>query len=538
MLGLSYFRVTHKLLILTLLPIVVLGGISFTAMRDAEQDLTHSEAVVAAHFMQLNAITAIDRSLSENVLDTAHKTRAGMMLWSETRSAINHAKDVIALHWPELPNAPELAVELAPNDQQKQALQRILARLDNLVTQESGYEMGNFIDLELYAEIDPVLAWLRSLNGHLSAATMADFQAKHEQSRRHHQTLNLILASAILVILLISAAVLNSIRTPVAIAREAMRRVSDEADLSVRMQVANHDEFADIAADFNTMMATTATLINKSKGVASNLTTTANELKTTSEQALEKSHYTRSELTQAANTAQEMSESVNSIEHFCRSAAESSQQANAHAAKNVEVMKASTAQITTLSNDINHSVEHIESLLEHNKQIGGMVLVIKAVAEQTNLLALNAAIEAARAGEQGRGFAVVADEVRALAKRTQESTVSIEEIISQIQGTTDDIANRIHANAAFATQCAETIAASERELSEVMTSIADVLQQNEGIAQNVTEQAARTERVAQSLRLVAEFAEQSSTSFDNTAQLTNSVFDMAAELQTEISHFQ
>ncbi|WP_019604593.1 methyl-accepting chemotaxis protein [Teredinibacter turnerae] len=233
-----------------------------------------------------------------------------------------------------------------------------------------------------------------------------------------------------------------------------------------------------------------------------------------------------------------MSESVNSIEHFCRSAAESSQQANAHAAKNVEVMKASTAQITTLSNDINHSVEYIESLLEHNKQIGGMVLVIKAVAEQTNLLALNAAIEAARAGEQGRGFAVVADEVRALAKRTQESTVSIEEIISQIQGTTDDIANRIHTNAAFATQCAETIAASERELSEVMSSIADVLQQNEGIAQNVTEQATRTQRVAQSLRLVAEFAEQSTTSFDNTAQLTNSVFDMAAELQTEISHFQ
>lgn len=541
-LGFRSLKVTHKLVLLALIPLLLLGSLIVFAMRDSNISHQRSSQLVEQRLQQLQAIDAIDHAITASTVDIAYKTRSGMMLWQETRESFKNSRKTIDSNWPLLPAASpdevQGAQQFEDSDSVLRELNAILSKLSDIAAEESGYDLGNYIDLDLYTQLDPILHWLRQLNQQVYAASLKDLEENRSHLSARQSVLAIIFGVSVLVILAFSGLMLSAIRNPVAKLREALRKVGDEADLNVRVYIGNNDEFAEIAKDFNTMMAKIAALINKAKNVADALNATAHDLNSSSDEAREKARRTQRELSNAAVTAREMSESVNAIQGFCQTSAEAAQSADSHATTNFAVINESTEKVRSLSQAINESVQQIENLLGHSQQIGGMVEVIVSVAEQTNLLALNAAIEAARAGEQGRGFAVVADEVRGLAQRTQQSTASIEGVISQIQKATDNIASRIHNNAEFANNCAEIIAKSDQELSHIMQSFRNVHTQNEGILKNISEQAGSTERVAHSIGVIADIAEQSLQSLEKNAQLTRSVFELAGELKKEISSFQ
>jgi methyl-accepting chemotaxis protein len=180
----------------------------------------------------------------------------------------------------------------------------------------------------------------------------------------------------------------------------------------------------------------------------------------------------------------------------------------------------------------------VNSLREHGQQINSVLTVIKAVAEQTNLLALNAAIEAARAGEQGRGFAVVADEVRSLAQRTQQSTGEIETVIANIRNATDDAANQMKKNEDFANQGAQTIKDSEVNLQVITSSFTEIISKNETISQNQYEQQQSVKAVKNMMERVFSLSQSSQQNTENVLDNARSVENLSLELKAALTQFR
>ena len=195
-------------------------------------------------------------------------------------------------------------------------------------------------------------------------------------------------------------------------------------------------------------------------------------------------------------------------------------------------------QIKQLAEAINQSADQMHVLREHGQQINSVVTVIKAVADQTNLLALNAAIEAARAGEQGRGFAVVADEVRTLAQRTQESTVEIESVIANIRQATDEAAAQMRTNALFADDGAETIRTTEASLHVIIESFANIIDKNKLINHNQSEQLQAVNNVNNMMNQIFSLSQKSKDTTELVLGNAKDVENLSSKLKTALTHFQ
>ena len=204
-------------------------------------------------------------------------------------------------------------------------------------------------------------------------------------------------------------------------------------DMTVQVEVDSHDELGDLAADFNNTVLKVRELIRQ-------VSTTSDQVQEQSRQveniATESSHAAASQRSQIEQVATAMNEMAATSQEVARSAAlavTNAEEVNNQTLSGRRLVESSVDGIEKLSGEIENSVRVINQLADDSSSISRVLDVIKGVAEQTNLLALNAAIEAARAGEQGRGFAVVADEVRTLARRTQQSTEEIEQMIVRLQ---------------------------------------------------------------------------------------------------------
>ncbi|WP_339649027.1 methyl-accepting chemotaxis protein [Halopseudomonas pelagia] len=191
-----------------------------------------------------------------------------------------------------------------------------------------------------------------------------------------------------------------------------------------------------------------------------------------------------------------------------------------------------------LAGDVEEAAGVINRLEQDSDKIGGVLSVIQAIAEQTNLLALNAAIEAARAGEQGRGFAVVADEVRALAARTQASTRDIQEMIQSLQAGSGQAVAVMQRGAALASQSVEQAAGAERSLNDTAQSVVRINDMAAQIASACEEQSQTTEEIARNISGIRDLSNQAAQSSEESRQASESMAKLAAGLQRQVGRFR
>lgn len=311
-----------------------------------------------------------------------------------------------------------------------------------------------------------------------------------------------------------------------------------QGDLSVQIK-------ADGLKDTRVLGESLATLVNAFRNQVSELKTNATSLSnsagelsiitTETNQAIQQQ---QQETEQVATAINEMAATVHEVATHAEEAASAAQSADKATTEGQKVVNDTIAQIDFMAQDIENATAVIQRLKEESENIGSVMDVIQGIAEQTNLLALNAAIEAARAGEQGRGFAVVADEVRVLASRTQQSTQEIQAMIDKIQaGSTD--AMKAMEESKNRTQATVSQAATAGEsLKLIAEAVANISEMNIQIASAAEEQSAVAENINQNIVSINEVANVTSRGATQTATSSESLASLADSLQALVARFK
>jgi len=265
----------------------------------------------------------------------------------------------------------------------------------------------------------------------LSETTTSRINDELARSSMLNWILSLSLISLLMVIIYRMA---TGIIKPIQSLSQIMDHVSNHNDLTLRAEHKDRkDEISNMAQHFNKMMQEFHAMLTRVYDSASQLSSSSSQLNSASQDTNERVSRQNNETEQVATAINEMTATVQEVAQHAADAADASRSADEEAHKGKNVVSANLASIRKLADEVNNTASTLNQLSSDSENIGTVLNVIRDIAEQTNLLALNAAIEAARAGEQGRGFAVVADEVRTLAQRSQQSTQEIEEIVTRLQ---------------------------------------------------------------------------------------------------------
>ncbi len=309
-------------------------------------------------------------------------------------------------------------------------------------------------------------------------------------------------------------------------------------DLSARLNLHSRDEMQQIADAFNDMSNRIQQLIRSIVDNANQLATASQQVSSAAQESARNLERQRRETDMVATAMEEMSSTVHEVANNAAGAADATQQANSDAHHSMQTVQKSTKAIAALAQEVEHTAQAIQQLEQSSESIGTILDVIKGIAEQTNLLALNAAIEAARAGEQGRGFAVVADEVRTLASRTQESTAEIETMITRLQDGARKAVETMDSSRERAQNSNEEANQAMHSLESIVQIITQINDMNTQIASAAEEQNVTSAEVTRNISTIRDLAEQNSAAAEQTSRSSESLSEIASQLKQMVSRFK
>ena len=309
-------------------------------------------------------------------------------------------------------------------------------------------------------------------------------------------------------------------------------------DLSHNIQVTRRDELGVLQQGIQRMGTTLRELISGIRDGVTQIASAAEELSAVTEQTSAGVNSQKIETDQVATAMHEMTATVQEVARNAEQASQAASDADGQAREGDKVVAEAIAQIERLAAEVARSTDAMSHLQQESNKIGSVMDVIKAVAEQTNLLALNAAIEAARAGEAGRGFAVVADEVRGLAQRTQKSTEEIEGLVAGLQNGTQQVANVMNNSRSLTDSSVELTRKAGASLENITRTVSNIQSMNQQIAAAAEQQSAVAEEISRSIVNVRDVSEQTATASDETAKSSVELARLGSQLQQMVSHFR
>lgn len=341
-----------------------------------------------------------------------------------------------------------------------------------------------------------------------------------------------------LILGIITYLIIRSIINPVARITQVISRIEVSKNLTLRCDASTQDELGEIAQHFNSMVGSFQQLIEQ---VIDSVSTINTSSKSVSENAMLASEGVAQQLNETdmvATAITEMGATIDEIAKTTELAALKAGKTHDNAQMGQTEVEQTIVKIRQLSEQINTSASVVDELERDSETIGSVLDVIRGIAEQTNLLALNAAIEAARAGEQGRGFAVVADEVRSLAMRTQTSTQEIANIIQTLQSRTRSIVQLMDASQKQGAESAEQAAAAGELLKLINNDVRNIMDMSTQIAAAIEEQSMVAAEVNKNVVVIRDIAEQSSHAADANASASDELRTRAEYLVSAVSHFK
>ncbi|MBK5529254.1 methyl-accepting chemotaxis protein [Pseudomonas sp. TH06] len=374
----------------------------------------------------------------------------------------------------------------------------------------------------------------------LIAINAADAKTASLQAGDHYDSaitgIVIVAVVAALATVLLALLLTRSIVTPLNRAVEAAQTIAD-GNLTKLIEVDGKDEPARLLAALAAMQTNLRKTIEQIAGSATQLGAAAEELSAVTEEASRGLQQQNNEIEQAATAVNEMTAAVEEVARNAVSTSEASNQSTHAAREGRDQVVKTVDAIQTMTHDVQNTAQMIEGLAAQGRDIGKVLDVIRAIAEQTNLLALNAAIEAARAGEAGRGFAVVADEVRALAHRTAQSTQEIEKMVAGIQNGTGEAVSSMQQSNQRTQSTLEMARAAGVALEQITQSIHQINERNLVIASASEEQAQVSREVDRNLVNIRDLATQSAAGANQTSAATHELSRLAVDLNAMVARF-
>nr|WP_122664491.1 methyl-accepting chemotaxis protein [Pseudomonas viridiflava] len=347
-----------------------------------------------------------------------------------------------------------------------------------------------------------------------------------------------VIALAVLATILLAWRLTSSIAGPISQALAASEKVSSGDLRSLEQDITGTDEAAMLLQSMERMRASLQATLSQVGGASDQLGSAAEEMDALMRDSNADLNVQNGEIEMAATAVTEMSHAVEEVARNAVATSEESRSSTRAAREGQEELESTVRSVSELAEHVASASTEAQLLSSYTKDISRVLEVIRAVSEQTNLLALNAAIEAARAGEAGRGFAVVADEVRALAHRTGESTREIEIMIGKIQQGTADTVSALSSSTEQASHTRQQAESASRALALIASAVAGIDERNLVIASASEEQAQVAREVDHNLVRIRDLSAQSAVRSDQTMSASVTLARLASELRVSLQQFQ
>ena len=500
------------------------------------------QTVYADRTIPLGQISGIQERVMDNRIQLLHAVRA------PTPEAIRHGADTIEKNMAEIAKLWDayLATYLTPEEKKlagkwgeararfdREGLKPAVAALRAGKIDEVNRLLLQVVE-KLYPEVKSGAAALIQLQ--LDVA-----KDEYDSAVRLYAQLHTLLLAMLLVVVGVGGwfafATVRRIARSVAELEQATTRLAD-GDLTVQVDERSEDEFGHISVAFNRMCARFKQSLGAVSASTAQLAAAAEELSAVSEQTSQGIGQQQSGTDQVATAMHEMTATVQEVARNTATAADAARQADGVAKSGTAEVQQTTEAIGALAAEVDRAAQVIQKLSEDSKSIGVVLDVIRAIAEQTNLLALNAAIEAARAGEQGRGFAVVADEVRTLASRTQQSTQEIQEMIARLQaGAGEAVKVMVHGRSQAQT-CVGQAGRAGAAFDSIARAVSRITDMSTQVAGAVEEQSAVAEDINRNIVSISQISAQTAAGARQTAAASGELAQLAAQLQSLVGQFR
>ena len=405
-------------------------------------------------------------------------------------------------------------------------------------------------------ERDADMEEIRALDGEIDSIRVATFapldeievaleQEMAESDQLYDSTSQRVILLAIIVTavgvvaaLAIAIVIARAISNPLNKVVERLKRVAKGDLSSDDLKVKSKDEIGDLADSLNEMSANLNEMVGQVASATTQIASSTQQLSATSEEMAAGAEEQTSQTSQVATSVEEMSATVQEVAKNAKNASDSSSEAGKTAEEGGEIVGQTVSEMQKIAKSVSDLQDVIQGLNKNSEKIGDIVGVIDDVADQTNLLALNAAIEAARAGEQGRGFAVVADEVRKLAERTTSSTKEIADMVKSIQGDTSQAVSSMEEAGKEVKEGVEVAGKAGDALKKIVEMSQGVNQIVQQIATAAEQQAAASEEISSNVESIASVSKQSASGAQQTSSAAQELSSLADGLQSLVNQFK
>lgn len=392
---------------------------------------------------------------------------------------------------------------------------------------------------ETEALFDRLRNYYDEVGAHADEQAQARAADASDEGRNSSLTILLITVAAIVISVLLFAMFLKLIINSIGALRDQLDNIAQgEGDLTQRIPVETEDDLGQLAQSFNRVLENLQSMIASIQKLTRELGTGATDLARAARDNNDGVTRQTDSISMVATAINEMQSAIEEVAGNASRAAEITREAEEKGNNGARIIRNSSEQVRRLAAQISRAVEVIRKLSTDSDNITSVLDVIRGIAEQTNLLALNAAIEAARAGEQGRGFAVVADEVRTLAQRTQQSTEDIQTMITALQTGVADIVSVMETGSQEATETEHLATEAEQELGAILEAMSTIADMNTSVASATEEQTQVVDEINRSVTEINDLATESASRSQDIDGISQSLAGFARELESQTGRFR